>query len=356
MAVLARTTIACSLLLSASACGVRPARLDGLTTTTARIATVSRTVTLSGVVFPRGRTPVWPTVTGRVTKLLVSRGQAVRQGQPLLQLDTRHATLELANKELAVLRARRAITRSERLPDLVTADASLDSDLDARIASEEYDNARASLQEAREALAAHTVRSPADGIVIQANVRIGQVIMPGSVDSPSYLAIGDASGTQIEADGDEFDVSGIAAGAQAIVNIDAAGTQFDAKVVADPGLVRLRNQGLSASLYSIRLEAPNSVPASTWGMTARVTFRVATHANAIVVPQDAIVNHSDQLYVIAMEEKRPHARPVKVGLCDPLTCEVMQGVQAGTSLLHGRATALDELLNDSLSSFTEAVQ
>ena len=48
---------------------------------------LSREVALNRVAFPSGRAAVWPAVSGRVVRVLVSRGDYVTENQPLLELD-----------------------------------------------------------------------------------------------------------------------------------------------------------------------------------------------------------------------------------------------------------------------------
>lgn len=111
----------------------------------------------------------------RVASVAVEVGDVVRQGQPLLQLDTRTLAMELrqaeANLEVAAANAR----RGERLlrEKLVAA-----SEAEQLIAGEV--TARAAAENARLRMDFATLRAPHDGIVSARSVQPGQVVAAGT--------------------------------------------------------------------------------------------------------------------------------------------------------------------------------
>lgn len=216
-------------------------------------------------------------VAGLVDKILVSRSQQVRTGDPLIELDGRAqkalverltAEVRAAEERLALLRhlprpenvvpLEQAVERAEaQLADLRTrlsrfektwesypgsvsqdaidqtrqqvkaAEASLGeakANLAAvRAGAWEYEvreqeaslNAkRASLKEASQILSWHTVRAPKDGAILQINVRPGEWIAPGQAESP--LLMGRTDRLQIRADIDEVNAVDVQKGARAI--------------------------------------------------------------------------------------------------------------------------------------------
>jgi len=60
---------------------------------------LSREVALNGVAFPSGRAAVWPAVSGRVVRVLVSRGDYVTENQPLLELDDVRARRDVETQQ-----------------------------------------------------------------------------------------------------------------------------------------------------------------------------------------------------------------------------------------------------------------
>jgi HlyD family secretion protein len=295
---------------------------------------IQHVITLNGVAFPSRRTSVWPTVSGRVTRVFVDRGDTVRAGQPLLQLDDVRAQRDVTAKELAFLRAQVA----QRKAKAAHTDEATDQ-LERQIAEIDIAQARQALEDAHAALGEYILRSPRDGVVVQMNVQAGQIITPGTVDSSSYLAIADTSGTQIEVEGDEFEVAGIAPGMKGTVHVDAADISLDATVDSTPALMRVRNPGLSASQYLVRLTSGAMLPVRAWGMTARVSIAVAFRSNVSAVPLDSIVRYRQRLYVV--DAKSGHAQVVSTGLCVPDACELVSGPPVGTFILRGNAMLLE---------------
>src|SRR5919199_2525082 len=70
-------------------------------------------VTASGRVEPRAKVDVAADVSGRIVRLAVKEGQAVRRGQFLLQIDPSTYQAEVQRQEAAVAAARADLARSQ---------------------------------------------------------------------------------------------------------------------------------------------------------------------------------------------------------------------------------------------------
>lgn len=244
-------------------------------------------------------------------------------------------------RELALLRAQLALARAKHRRGTESGSTSAsqeEADLERRIADVDVRQAQRALNDAKEAKYQHVVRAPRDGVVVQINVRIGQLIAPGTTDSASYLAIADATGVQVDAEGDEFDVAEIKPGSVAKVRIEALGLTLDALVAGTPALTRRRGSGLSTSMYVVRLEAPDTLPVGSLGMTARVTIGVAKRVQVRSVDPDAIVPYSGRMFLISQATQKPLL--VEVGLCAAEACELLSGPPTGTRVLRGTAAML----------------
>jgi HlyD family secretion protein len=334
--------VSMALALATWSCATGHAGAD-LVATTVQRRTVERTVTLNGVAFPRGRTAVWPAVTGRVMQILVHRSDRVTEGQPLLQLDSIRAQRDVEARELALLRSRVARARASKAQGTQSSPPEV-NELEQQIAAIDQAQASRALDDARKALAEFTVRAPRQGVVVQMNVRQGQIVAPGSVDSTSYLAIADDSGIQIDAEGDEFEVAGIATSARASIDIDALDMHFMATVDTPPALTRVRSAGLSSSMYLVRLSSDQTLPIGAWGMTARVNIVVRAQRNVPALPPDSVVLYRKRHYVIDSATGVPHV--VTLGLCAADVCEVVSGVTLGDHVLRGSAAALARKIDE----------
>lgn len=131
-----------------------------------------------------------PDVEGQVTRIFVRSGQMVKAGTPLLEIDPskQQATV---NSQEANQRARRAAleynrTELERRQRLFAAGVISKQDLDqaqsAYDASKaEVDALEASVREQQVQLRYHTVNAPADGIIGDIPVRVGDRVKPDTV-------------------------------------------------------------------------------------------------------------------------------------------------------------------------------
>ena len=68
-------------------------------------------VILNGLAFPSGRAAVWSAEPGRVTAALVTRGEHVRKGEALIELDRTKASRDLEMRRIGLMRARLEASR-----------------------------------------------------------------------------------------------------------------------------------------------------------------------------------------------------------------------------------------------------
>lgn len=215
-------------------------------------------------------------VPGVISRVFVSAGQAVRQGQPLYALDDSDLRAELAVRRSALRSASRRVTVAE--VDLQERLASLDLyeriEDQRAISTEEMNrrrfavqSAQARLQEAHAAiseaqatvddasarLALRMVRAPIAGTVLQIRARPGQ-FAPASQLAEPLITMGQLTPLHVRVDIDESDISRL-------------GPAIHATVSARGG----RNQATSATL--VRIE-PLVVPKRS--LTNAVSERVDT--------------------------------------------------------------------------------
>jgi HlyD family secretion protein len=166
-------------------------------------------------------------LAGVVSRVFVTAGQAVRAGEPLFELDTRHlrADLEVRRQALAVARARVGVAEAQ-LDDLRAQLAFVEQVKDVRAISTEevtrrrsaVETATAALAEARaqvaaaEALVAQvqteversTIRAPLEAEVLQLKLRVGEFAPAATTTTPLVL-LGRAKPLHVRVDVDEHE-------------------------------------------------------------------------------------------------------------------------------------------------------
>ncbi len=119
------------------------------------------------------RAAVVSEVSGRIEKILVREGTALKKGDPLAQLDTRRVETDLAANEQERLRIRAEMERSRAIGD----------ESNARMAQLQINVTEQNEKKLRADLDASTLRSPIDGVVLTKDLelRTGEFLQPGVV-------------------------------------------------------------------------------------------------------------------------------------------------------------------------------
>jgi RND family efflux transporter MFP subunit len=138
----------------------------------------------------RGSTVIQPQVDGNVEKLLVSPGQRVSAGTPLIQIDAGKQEAAVNNQEAnrearlaALALAERQFTRAKELAEAgVISKSQLDQAKTAYdSAKAEVEATQASVQEQRVQLRYYTIKAPTAGIVGEIPVRVGDRVTPDTI-------------------------------------------------------------------------------------------------------------------------------------------------------------------------------
>lgn len=152
------------------------------TTGTAAAAPDANSFTATGEFVSPVRSELSPKSPGRVARTYADEGARVRRGQPLLELESDYARINLQGAEAEVARAKAARDEAardlERKKGLVAKDSIPRATLDRSQATYEQTNAMlagAGAQAAllRQQVADSTLRSPVDGIVSEKRTEVG---------------------------------------------------------------------------------------------------------------------------------------------------------------------------------------
>ena len=180
-------------------------------------------LTVNGYIINRERIEISPRFLGVVKWIGVKKGDAVTNGQVVVQLDDAEFRSRLLEAEGQLRNAQAAVERDtlnyERITNLIrTATESQQNADNARLA---LASDHAMLQSAQGSYAlANTyvdwcvIRSPINGVVLEKLVNPGELVMPqsfGGTRGPStaLLAVADLKDLQVEIDVNEADLSKI---------------------------------------------------------------------------------------------------------------------------------------------------
>jgi len=153
-------------------------------------------------------------VGGRLIKLNVKEGDRVKKGDILGELDHR-----IAEAQLKRAKAKAALSASDlkRINVMVAQHGLAQKELD--LAKANADSAEADLQLAQVAFENTTIRSPADGVIVQKTTEIGNIVEPGQ----TLLTVVDSEHAWIAANIEETSVGDVKVGQLVHVSIDEGG-------------------------------------------------------------------------------------------------------------------------------------
>jgi membrane fusion protein, multidrug efflux system len=290
-----------------------------------------------GTMQARQGVMIRPEVSGRVSRLGFKDGQTVRRGQVLLQLDD---TLQQAQWRQAQAQAAIARTNWQRQRDLVAQNFVSQSAVDQAAAALEVAEAQVALNRAQ--VSRMRVLAPFDGVAGIGNLDVGDYVREGA----DVVALDDVSRMTVDFRLPERYVSRVKAGQPVSIQVDALpGKSFVGHVQALDSQLDTNGRSLL-----VRASIDNSQRALITGMFARTRIVFASRANAVVVPEEALVPQGGKQWLVKVVDgptggaKVSQKIEVPVGIRVAGKVEVLQGLAAGDTVVtagHARLLARD---------------
>lgn len=363
-------------------------------------------VTASGQVQPHTKVDIIPDLGGKIVRLAVKEGDIVARGQFLVEIDPSQYQAAVQRSSAAVASARSQLARArpslaqarrnyDRLLALKKANPTLVSDeqveqlrtqvevaqADVEGSSHSIAQAAASLNDARSGLSKTTLIAPMSGKVTRLNAEIGATAVPGTFnkESATLLTISDMSLLETKVKVDETDVSRIAVGDSAIVQIDAfPDTTFVGRVsqisnssLRTGGVSSTGNAAEMAIDYEVTIQLVNAPPTTRPDFSATAKIITDERKNVLSIPIIALtVREKDKdkaqadspvvtlakaqpakqvgqrdtegVFVIGKDNKVAF-RAVRVGIAGEKYFEVLSGLKAGDRIVGGTYQAIREL-------------
>ncbi len=247
-------------------------------------------------------------------------GQHVNKGDVLVRL---RQDAERARLDDALARAKLAEARLSRTSALFDRTNASRQELDQ--AEAERDVALAARDLAQDGLRRTELRAPFDGVVGARSVSVGATVGP----TVPITRIDDLSALFVEVWLPESAIGDVDVGDPADVVVDALpGHPFAGTV----SFVASRVDDASRSV-SVRVALPVD-DALKPGLTAQVTVKASEHANALLVPTQAVVETAmgPALWVVGPDDKAVRS-PVTTGARSASTIEVTAGLEAGQRVI-----------------------
>lgn len=335
---------------------------------------------LSGEVIADGSTLLSATAAGKVLACPIGKGELVRQGQLLVQIDDAQAHLDRDRAAAAVQMARAQLQKASAVTREEARARSIQADLETEKAAAQYErvkslhasgavseteleeaahqlqvkqeaarSARAQLeslasqgsamailqaelqqrqldlQEKEILLNEYKIVAPADGQLLDLYVKPGEMLSKGS--RAVLLAAG--QGLRIKVQPDQRYAALAALGNQAKVWItNAESKKWDAQVVYTDPLGNAEQGSFTAELDFVG-ETPDLYP----GQLLSVQLFAATQSDAVILPDRYLSEQAGQSGVWLAVNSQAHFAPVQIGLRTGDGVIITQGLKADDLVL-----------------------
>ena len=283
----------------------------------------------TGQLMAKAEATIAAQVDGQITEIRVHEGEGVESAAVLLVIDPQRRQLEVANSEaqLAEAQAELAVAtrnykRTERLSkDNVASEARLDEDRTREsLARSAVAGADARLGLARRALEDATVRAPFSGLIARRHVSVGEYLTTGT----ALFDLVDLDPIEVEFTLAEIDSSKVEIGDPVEISIAPYPDETFAAMVSmisptiDPRTRTLR----------VKAELPNPDGRIRPGLFAHTDLGVSERADAIVVPQDAVIQRADGAVIFKLNpDGRVERLTVETGVSIEGWVEVSRGLE-----------------------------
>ena len=287
-------------------------------------------------------------LSGLVDKIHFESGQAVRQGDVLVELDTRQERAQLAAAEAQLDLTRLNLERARGLnAEGVTARA----DFDQAEASEKQAQAR--VGEIKATIARKTIRAPFSGILGIRQINLGQYLTDGAPIVPLQAL----NPIYVNFSVPQQQVGNLKSGAAVQVKAEGAGTTADGRVTAVDSVV-------DSATRNLQVQATFANPDGKLrpGMFVQTSLSLGASSGVVALPASAIsyAPYGDSVFVVE-EMKDPKGQTyrgvrqqfIKLGAGRGDQIAVVSGLKAGQEVV---TSGVFKLRNGAAVQINNAVQ
>ena len=275
----------------------------GLTTMPALRDDLRLVAEATGLMEPVRTVEVKSKASGEILRLHVDTGDELEPGALLAEIDPRDVRNDFNQTEadLNVARARVEISTAQLERSRLLLEAGVITEAEHESANLDFANAQANLVKATTSmelaelrLSDVTIRAPMAGTIIQKNVEEGQVIQSASQNvsgGTTLFMMANLAEMQVRTLVDETDVGQVSADLTATVTVEAFPSRTFAGIVdkIEPQAEVQQNVTMFAVIVTIDNRGGLLKP----GMNAEVEILVAERPNALLIPNNALVQFQE---------------------------------------------------------------
>lgn len=289
-------------------------------TTTPHRSDIYATYAASASIDSDADAPVTARVAGEVVELLVEEGDFVAAGQVLARIDGERLRLEMLAAKANLQRASKDYERNTDLHRRGLISTSMYEGL-----KYDLESLRATYELKRLNFDYSNIRATIPGIVAARMVKSGENLNIGQV----AFRITDTSELIAHLQIPQVELARINAGQEAMLEVAAMpGKRFAATITRISPTIDMRN-GTFRATATIDNSSGELAP----GMFAQFAIKYAQHANALLIPSQALLDEDNETAVYVVQNGEVSRRTVSTGIENRGRVEILDGLQEDEQII-----------------------
>jgi membrane fusion protein (multidrug efflux system) len=279
---------------------------------------LTETVTASGTLVPAEETELHPEASGRVVRLNLPEGRAVRRGALLVKIFDGDLQTQLRMLQTQLQQAE--ITQ-QRLGDLLKVKGVSQQEFDLAVLQTQ--NLRQEIELVRINIGKTELRAPYDGMIGLRRISQGAYVTPAT----AVTTIRSASALKLDFSIPEKYSSLLRPGQTVTFTVEGRTEPYAATVQATEQSISEDTRNLLVRAL-VKGAAKNLLP----GTFAEVQLSLGNKAEALLIPSQAIIPQARDKRVIVSRAGKAQFVTVKTGVRQAGMVEVTEGLQAGDTV------------------------
>ena len=290
-----------------------------------------------------------PTISGTVTGLSVSVGDAVKKGQVLFSIENDQLDVNLANAAASLKQAENAVFSANIAKDQArdAYNTRTGTTLNKNILKQKIESARANIvvaeqnlvvaklgyQKARDDASKRRVTSPIDGTVNEINIKNGDDLGSNASSSAKVtpIIVGDLSTVKASVSVNEVDIAHVALGQKAMMTLSALDGLSLSGTVEKMDSLGTISSGIVTYSVTIGFDAPDERVKP--GMSVSASIISDVKSDTLIVPNSAVKTDASGSYVQVLSNGVPEKKSVTTGLSNSTSTEIVKGLDAGENVV-----------------------
>lgn len=310
-------------------------------TSTVKIANIAEEIVAVGRLRAVFSTELRAEISGRIMKIAVSDGDAVKKDQELLRLDQQDILTQLQeadrNIEASKLKALRAKREFERQTDLKSRELITAKDFEETRTTLSLAENDAAVYEARAAnlrdkLAKTIIRAPHDGTLLLRDLTEGQLVTSAAAQNGGTLLgeVADLSALMVRTNINEIDVARLKVADVARVRVDSLRNMMLNGEIKRIATVATESVGDRTRVFPVDVVVDETDTRLRPGMSATVMFTLAHVEDVPAVPLSAVFSNADSVrYVFVRKGETFDVRGIDIGIVDTRRVQIISGLTTG---------------------------